>query len=345
MNAEFESSPSPESKVSDISLAKREIIENAGNRNPEQINQMISQVESILDTERQQGEGKLADTIDQTLASEAGDKYFVDRDIVWLPPEGRAIFIGDLHGDANTIPSILEQTKFLENMEAGSMDVKLVFLGDYADRGKKDIQTLEQVLALKLRYPNEVILLRGNHEDIRMGDKYGLLDSLWDQFEESGKRLFDHYNQLFEKLPGICLVGNGVIAVHGGIPGREIGSLKELQNKKDLFQIRWADPSIEVSNFGVSRRGGITQTFGHQAYQRFMENIGATLMIRGHEAQPKGVKHLFSESGRELISLFSTGVKSRSTGYNNVQEAKFMKLDLTLPLKKAKMKIVEVEYP
>jgi len=348
MNAEFESSLlSPEStKPPAIFLIKKEIIENAGSRNPEQVIEMILGVESILDTERQQGQGKLGDTIDQTRTSEAGDKYFVDHDIVWLPSKDRAIFISDLHGDADTIPSILEQTKFLENMEEGPKDLKLVFLGDYADRGEKDVQTLEQVLALKLRYPNEVILLRGNHEDRRMGERYGLLSSLGNRFGESGERLFHRYNQLFEKLPGICLVANGVIAVHGGIPDKKIRSLKELQNEQVLYQMRWADPDSEIANFGISRRGGTTPTFGHRVFQRFMENIGATLMIRGHEVQPRGVRRFFSESGRQLISLFSTGAKSRSSGYRvYAQEAKFMKLDLTLPLKKSKIKIVEVKYP
>ena len=43
-------------------------------------------------------------------------------------------------------------------------DTNYLFLGNYVNRGCYSVETLLLVLCLKLRYPNRVTLLRGNHE-------------------------------------------------------------------------------------------------------------------------------------------------------------------------------------
>ena len=43
-------------------------------------------------------------------------------------------------------------------------EATLIFLGDYGDRGDKSAEIYYIILKLKLAFPEQVVLLRGNHE-------------------------------------------------------------------------------------------------------------------------------------------------------------------------------------
>lgn len=294
----------------------REIFEKAGKRNAKEVLELISIVEQVLVREATKGTGKLGRNIQETRNSPNGNEYFVDGRIAYLPPRGRAVFVGDTHGDSFSTEKIIKQTRFIEEMEAGNKDLHVVFLGDYADRGTNDVRNLEMVLALKAAYPDNVTLMMGNHEEGGGFTPYELPHSLNRRFgESSGTVLHEAYTRLFDRLPNVLVAGNGIVAVHGGIPRYEFPDLKYLRDNEEFFrQIRWNDPTNSTLEFQGNPRGGNIQSFGRSAFERFMGRVGASVMVRSHEYPPEGHELFFND---RLVTIFSNGGNSTESHYHN----------------------------
>lgn len=73
---------------------------------------------------------------------------------------------GDVHGQFEDLLRIFEACGWPSKHN-------YLFLGDYVDRGKKSLETISLLFAYKLRYPNQMHLLRGNHECASINKIYG----------------------------------------------------------------------------------------------------------------------------------------------------------------------------
>ncbi len=222
---------------------------------------------------------------------------------------GKVVFVGDTHGDFDSSEEVLRRFK----------DHKLIFLGDYVDRGKKQIENANFLLANYYRQPDRVILLRGNHESPVVNLNYGFMETLYHTYGSEWPFLFMKYNEVFANLPYAAEV-SGLLALHGGIT-EGLKSLKQIRKlpKKDMipsdkiaFQLLWNDPYEGVEEFGENySRGGGTKYYGRKALESFLKSNGLRGMVRAHEAYPEGHAWLFDgETGIEgmrsiLLSVFT----------------------------------------
>lgn len=76
---------------------------------------------------------------------------------------------GDLHGQFYDLLEIFKSV-------GDCPDKKYIFLGDYGDRGYYGIETIILLFSLKAKYPQNITLLRGNHECRSVTQVYGLYD-------------------------------------------------------------------------------------------------------------------------------------------------------------------------
>lgn len=73
----------------------------------------------------------------------------------------RQIAIADIHGCLNLLKDLVEnQIKFNPDED------KLILLGDYLDRGNNSKGVVEYLQNLRQRYPDNIVLLMGNHEHL-----------------------------------------------------------------------------------------------------------------------------------------------------------------------------------
>jgi len=229
-------------------------------------------------------------------------KLELEQNLIYIP-QGKTMVIGDLHGDIISLKKIL-QIFFRDVFQT------ILFLGDYVDRGPKQLEVINTLFHYKRLMPERVVLLRGNHEDRFINRNYGFYDELRLKFP-SYKELFRRYNQVFSILPIAAITWNKIFCVHGGIPEglediEEINFLPKKHEDKDCkisTQLIWNDPREKGKDFRQSTRGPGIKTFGKKAFNDFMANNDLTLMIRGHERFKNGFKTYFNE---QLISIFSS---------------------------------------
>jgi serine/threonine protein phosphatase 1 len=73
--------------------------------------------------------------------------------------------VGDIHGCLDKLKSLIAACR----QHADGRDMRLVFLGDYIDRGPESAGVVRFVLTLQTEAPDRVITLKGNHEAWAVG--------------------------------------------------------------------------------------------------------------------------------------------------------------------------------
>ncbi|CAF2563737.1 unnamed protein product [Rotaria sp. Silwood2] len=240
--------------------------------------------------------------------------------------------VADIHGQFYDLLTILT---------AGGDPAKTcyLFLGDYVDRGQFECECVFLLFALKIKYPQNINLLRGNHETRQMATAFQF--KLECEKKYGSRALYDVCMQAFDALPLCALVDNKFLCMHGGL-SPEIRTLSDIENldrfketpdSGPLCDLIWSDPSADFDNindqqpdFKLNEVRGCAHFFSYYACRDFLLRNKLLSIIRGHEVQKDGVR-FFRQSSRTkfpvLISLFSA--PNYCDTYNN--EAAILKIN------------------
>jgi protein phosphatase len=228
--------------------------------------------------------------------------------LIEAEPAGEALVIGDLHGDLESLIDILQQSNILERMEKSSESV-LIFLGDYGDRGAYSAETYYTVLKLKLLHPEQVVLMRGNHEGPQdlMPSPHDLPTQFQARFGKKWTEAYATTRELFEHLYNALLVDKQYLMVHGGLPKEpstteDMAYAHVLHPKCSLLEeLLWSDPDEAVEEATASPRGA-GSLFGKNVTNKVLAKLNVKILIRGHEPCEDGFK--INHCGK-VLTLFS----------------------------------------
>jgi hypothetical protein len=286
---------------------------------------LVRQVMAQLQQLRSQSAGKLVKG--STLRDFAGQEAFLDGYVYVLPPEPgkdyELIVVGDLHGCYSCLKAVLLQTDFFGKVQAHhddpehTPDVRLIFLGDYIDRGRWSFDgVLRAAMRLFVTVPDAVYLLRGNHEyylehegrvlaPVRPAEAMMSLEGIADA------GFFREYKQLFEALPNM-LAFDRILFVHGGIPRDQTLSerwvdLSSLNDPDIRFQMLWSDPSEAQMVPADLQKSTSRFGFGIQQLRYFLSRIGCTTLVRGHDRVVEGFRTVYDANDATLLTVFSAG--------------------------------------
>ncbi|EAY08407.1 protein phosphatase 4 catalytic subunit, putative [Trichomonas vaginalis G3] len=199
---------------------------------------------------------------------------------------------GDIHGQ---FYDLLE----LFSVGGHPPEQNFLFLGDYVDRGFYSTETFFLLLALKVRFPTKIFLIRGNHESAQVTQDYGFKEEIKRKYNDES--VYDLCLEVFNALPLAAVIDKEVFCVHGGLSKdlHTVSQLNEIDRNAEppeygLFSdILWSDPDPTISGFEESQRGA-GYLFGGDVTAQFLKNNNLKFMCRAHQVAQDGYVNWFN---------------------------------------------------
>lgn len=228
--------------------------------------------------------------------------HYIKHDPIVIKIEIPCFVVGDLHGQ------YWDLIQFMKKI-GDPKETRILFLGDYVDRGKNSIETITYLSCLKVLYPKNVFLLRGNHETRQISSSYGFNDECYDLYNT--RKLWNDFNEMFDYLPFAAVIQDSFFCVHAGLSPElkyihQLDSIHrptEVQTSCILTDLLWSDPAIEVQGFEENARG-LSYVYGVDVTESFLRENDIQTIIRSHQVVPEGYDYAFLPDST-VITVFS----------------------------------------
>jgi len=197
---------------------------------------------------------------------------------------------GDIHGQFHDMEELFRT--------GGPVpETSYIFMGDFVDRGHYSLETFTRLLTLKAKYPNRVVLLRGNHETRQITQAYGFYDEC--QAKYGNANAWKYCCKVFDLLSIAALIDGQILCVHGGLSPdvptvdqiRTIERNQEIPHEGAFCDLVWSDPD-DIDTWAISPRGA-GFLFGGKVTEEFIKVNGLQLVCRAHQLVQEGLSYMF----------------------------------------------------
>ena len=143
--------------------------------------------------------------------------------------------MGDIHGQFHDLLSMVDLCG------GGPPKHKYLMIGDFVDRGKNGIEVMCLLLAYKIKYPEHIFLLRGNHECSTITKIYGFYDEVKRRYNLP---LWRAFCSMFNYLPVSAIIDERILCMHGGLS-------QDLNNKGLSYINTRIERPLEIPDTGL----------------------------------------------------------------------------------------------
>ncbi|EGD83471.1 phosphatase 2A [Salpingoeca rosetta] len=206
---------------------------------------------------------------------------------------------GDVHGQFHDLIELFR-------IGGDLPDTNYLFMGDYVDRGYYSVETVTYLVALKVRFPERITILRGNHESRQITQVYGFYDECLRKYGTAD--VWTKFTTLFDYFPLTALVENKIFCLHGGLSPnvdtldniRVLDRHQEVPHEGPMCDLLWSDPDDRVG-WGISPRGA-GYTFGKDISEAFNQKNDLQLIARAHQLVVEGFNW---SHDKNVVTIFS----------------------------------------
>nr|AAK52678.1 serine/threonine phosphatase Pph21p [Yarrowia lipolytica] len=215
------------------------------------------------------------------------------------PVHAPVTICGDVHGQFHDLMELFK-------IGGPCPDTNYLFMGDYVDRGYYSVETVSYLVAMKVRYPNRLTILRGNHESRQITQVYGFYDECLRKYGNAN--VWRAFTSLFDYFPVTALVENQIFCLHGGLSPmiesidniRELNRFQEVPHDGPMCDLLWSDPD-DRGGWGMSPRGA-GFTFGADISEQFNHTNNLSLISRAHQLVMEGFSWAHEQ---QVVTIFS----------------------------------------
>jgi len=252
--------------------------------------------------------------VDSWLSKLYNCKYLSENEVAELCEKAKEILIEEQNVQPVGVPVTIcgdIHGQFYDLMELFSIggrapDTNYLFMGDYVDRGLHSVETASLLVCLKIRYPDRIYILRGNHESRQITQVYGFYDECVRKYGNAN--VWKYFTDLFDYLPLSALVDNSIFCLHGGL-SPNASTLEDIQNLDrrqevphdgPMCDLLWSDPDDKPGWNHSPRGAGFT--FGGNISEKFNHENNLKMIARAHQLVSEGYNWSHDDN---VITIFS----------------------------------------